>query len=158
MDHRVVETNLKRHPLLSGNSRWSITGYFLDEQGRKPVEGNWLIETLEQGWQIQVQLKQLSPSRTVLERSCLLTPLTEPPGANRWSEQMSPYGSFQGQMNVVEDTLLLQLDSDDGKYRSVESFLRVFEREYEARGAIMEGNERLGSWTLELVRLEGGRQ
>ncbi len=151
---------LEKHLLLEKGSHWSITGYFIDEdKQKKPVEGNWVVKALERSLQIHLQLSQIDTTQIdtpvdipvkVLERTCLVFP-ESPQLFNNWSEQRTPYGQFQGQINVVEDTLLLQLENKQG-LRSVEAFLRVFETEYEVRGIILKEDKPLGSWMLELLR------
>ena len=143
--------SLEKHLLLEKGSHWSITGYFVDEhKQKKPVEGNWVVKALEHSLQIHLQLSQIDTPVKVLERTCLVFP-ESPQLFNNWSEQRTPYGHFQGQINVVEDTLLLQLETKQG-LRSVEAFLRVFETEYEVRGIILKEDKPLGSWMLEFLR------
>lgn len=144
-------TALKKHPLLLAGSYWTITGYILEEKQKIPVKGYWRIEGVEQQLNIHIQLQQLDDDVTLLERSCKFFP-DSPKLFNNWSEQRNPHGHFEGHVNVVEDTLLLQLESEQ-KIRSVEAFLRVFETEYELRGTVLQGDRQLGSWVLELLRL-----
>ncbi len=146
----TIRSTLKNHLLLLAESSWSMTGYFIDEQRHKiPVQGRWQVEDLGDSLSIEIRLYK-EDKTLILERLCVVLP--ESQLFNNWSEQRTPYGDFEGHIHAVEDTLLLQLESTQ-KIRSVEAFLKVFETEYELRGTMLEGDRQLGSWVLELLRL-----
>jgi hypothetical protein len=138
---------LKKHPLLDQGSHWDITGYFIDsDRQKKLVEGSWVVSDEKDALGIHMTLLQVDTKTAVLERNCTAQLDT------LWSEQRQPHGLFQGQISMVEDTLLLQLESEKG-FRSIESLLRVFEKEYEVRGVMLKGDQNIGSWMLELLRI-----
>lgn len=140
---------LKNHPLLLAG-HWSMAGYFIDDQRQKiPVQGQWRVEELDDSLDIQIRLYKENKTM-LLERQCKV--FQSPQLFNNWSEQRTPYGRFEGHINAVEDTLLLQLESTQN-IRSVEAFLKVFETEYELRGTTLQGDRQLGSWVLELLQL-----
>jgi hypothetical protein len=143
---------LKKHPVLDQGSQWAITGYLIDRGKHKRfVEGSWVVKAKEQFFDIHIILVDTESKRMILERDCHGY-LNTSSGINNWSEHRLEDGFFQGQINMVDDTLLLQLESDQG-FRSIESLLRVFEKEYEVRGVMLKNNQNLGSWVLELLRI-----
>jgi hypothetical protein len=143
----MVLQTLKKHPILDQGSQWAISGYFMDSnKQKKQVEGSWVVSDENDILGIHITLVQVDTKTIVLERNCTAQLDT------LWTEQRQPHGLFQGQISMVEDTLLLQLESEKG-FRSIESLLRVFEKEYEVRGVMLKGDQNIGSWMLELLRV-----
>jgi hypothetical protein len=146
----LKQNSLKHHPLLlAGN--WNMTGYFIDEGQKIPVQGQWRVENQDDSRNIQIYIYKLENKSLIFERHCKVFPAS-PKLFHNWSEQRTAYGNFEGYVNVVEDTLLVQLESEQ-KIRSVEAFVKVFETEFEWRGTILQADKQLGSWILELLRL-----
>lgn len=143
--------SLNKHPVLAQKSHWAITGYVADnEKHKRFIEGSWVVKGQEYSVDIHITLLDTGSKKVILERNCHIC-LNTLSRLNNWSEQRQD-DFFEGQINMVEDTLLLQLESRQG-FRIIESLLRVFEKEYEVRGVMLKNNQHVGSWVLELVRI-----
>jgi hypothetical protein len=141
------------HTLFFQTGRWALQGYFQSAlEKRIAVRGHLAVQANKGDHQLHFQLFS-EQDKLVLERNCQMSFRTGSKSGVLWQEQSVTFGQLYGQLTVVDDTLLLHLDSGSASYRVIESFLRVFDDEYELRGAVLEQEKQDASWTLELVRV-----
>lgn len=141
-----------RHRLLFEAASWSLKGYYQKNNQSLPLKGHLKVEPGDRGCTFSCELFHAVSELKLLERISHLSGSLTQQKTSSWQDEQSPIGPLRGQLSIIEETLLVNLFSQDKIYQSVESFLRVFDGEYETWGVIYQQSKRLGMWRLELVR------
>jgi hypothetical protein len=77
------------------------------------------------------------------------------PGARstHWTATSPSLGALRGRFVLSGDAILSFYASPTGRYRGFECIQRVEERRYAVRGALLEEDKVISTWSLELIRL-----
>jgi hypothetical protein len=142
------------HTYLFEEARWRVRGQFFGEDGSTiDITGESRVTHEPLVWRIDGLTRLALPSLEFREPYEVDPPAT-PGSPIWWRSPNSRLGLLLGCFVVVDDTILSRFESASGNHRGVESLRRLERGLYEARGALLEGERRVSSWSVELVRAD----
>lgn len=79
-----------------------------------------------------------------------IEPFADGARSTHWTSTNPAIGSLRGRFVLAGDTILSFYASPTGRYRGFESMKRLNEKTYSARGAMLDEDKVISTWTLEL--------
>jgi hypothetical protein len=141
------------HPYLMTPATWHARGRYWDDQNRAvAAQGSAELRHHADMWELVGELRLLGPSPVAFTNRYRIAPAPAEAQLLRWRSDNPALGRLEGVFVLVDDTILVQGGSADGRYHVVETLTLAGERQYRNRGALLSGDVRLGAWAMELTR------
>jgi hypothetical protein len=83
-----------------------------------------------------------------------IEPLSDGSRSTHWTSSNPAVGALRGRFIFSGDAILSQYGSPTGRYRGFECIQQRDESRYSVRGAVMEEDKVISTWTLELTAEE----
>jgi hypothetical protein len=79
-----------------------------------------------------------------------IEPFADGARSTHWSSTNPTIGALRGRFVLAGDTILSFYSSPTGRFRGFESLKKITEKNYGARGALMDEDKLISTWALEL--------
>lgn len=142
------------HTFLLGEGEWRVSGEYIDEQGVPiQVQGSSSVIHYEDAW-VNECIMELMPDNRGDYRNLEYKTIYEyrPLASNRdctpWTASNPSLGKLHGELVVADNVLLSIYQSTNGNVRGSETLIKVSDRQYQCRGALIEGSRKSSSWIL----------
>jgi hypothetical protein len=146
------------HTYLFKQGLWSADGNYYDSDGREfPVRGETRIKHGDGKWLLNGTMCLFGDEQNTFSNSYEID-LFEPGRLyTSWVSFNPAIGSMSGRFAVVDDTILSEFRSDDGRFSGAESLRQISRHKYRSRGMLFEGGKMISLWTvtLEMVSAAG---
>lgn len=150
--------NRNEHTYLFKQGLWSADGVYRDGEGNEfPVRGETTIRHGEGRWLLTGKMCLFGDEEKSFSNSCEIEPFDEQGQCTSWISFDPATGDMAGRFAVVDDTILSEFGSRDGRFSGAESLRRINGHTYRSRGALFEGGRLISSWavTLAMVGAKG---
>ena len=139
------------HTFLFREARWRAAGEYRDAAGAAtPVDGETRIRHEPARW-ISEGLMRVRRSPPLEQRILYdIAPFSPGAVATHWSADNPQLGALNGRFVLAGDTILSFYASATGRYRGFESLQQRDPKRYAVRGAMLEQDKLISTWTLEL--------
>ena len=142
------------HTFLVKEGLWRVRGIYSDaEHDRAPVSGETRITHSEKVWISEGKMIVLTRDPIQFENRYEIEPLQQDSRISKWISFNPALGYLQGQIVVVEDSIIMSFVSESGRYTGSEYFSKKDERTYTSRGCLLKDSELLSFWAVELERV-----
>ena len=140
-----------RHRYLFDEGEWGIGGTYFDPAGHGvPVEGRAVVSHEPGQWLLEGAWTIMSEPPVEVDSRYEIVPFGET-SFTTWTANDPVLGWLNGSFTVVGDTILSTFTTDDGQ-RGMEAMRQVGDSAYENRGALIEGERPVSTWSLHFTR------
>jgi hypothetical protein len=147
-----------RHTYLFREGVWKAKGFYFDEKGDSvPIEGTSRITHTRNRWINESHMRLLANEGFKFQNRYELVPFPPNGDFTTWSSANPLLGQLFGKLILVEDSILSVYQTEDGKYSGLEYLEKVNKTFYRNRGALVGGEKKLSSWSVELRRTNDSR-
>ena len=144
-----------KHTFLFNEGRWEARGSFIDERdNRVSVTGEARITHTKKTWVNEALIRLEDSKRTGFSNRYEFEPIGGDRKSGRWKSINSAFGGFSGRLVVVGNYLVITFRSDNGDYEGFEYLEMLKENRYRNVGEIFRSEQRISSWTIQLIRVE----
>lgn len=142
-----------KHTYILQAAHWVAEGVFFDNQGQRiPVRGESQISHEPHRWRLESLMSlQVEPPVNFTSAYDIL-PLAEGAGTTECTSVNPALGTFHGQIVLIEDSILISMLSEGGRYHTFEYLLQIDEQSYRSRGTLLDGEQHVSSWAVDLRR------
>jgi len=142
------------HTFMFQEGQWVANGTYWDERNRRhPATGSTKIVQEENQWINVGSMMMLAETGLVtFENRYVITPFEEAKECTDFKAENPKLGTLLGKLVIVGDSILATSSSEDGSIVAVEYLRMVDDTRYENRGFVLQENEKIASWELELQR------
>jgi hypothetical protein len=144
-----------QHSFLFREGAWRAEGEYRDGAGTvTKVDGETRVRHETGKWLTEGVLRVKSnPPREQANRTEVV-PFSPGSNATHWTSESAALGTLNGRFVIAGDAILSFYASGTGRYRGFECMQHKDAKHYHVRGAMLEGDKVVSTWTLELKRTE----
>lgn len=141
------------HTFLFREAEWEAEGVYLTEDGLVlAARGSSSVSHQEDAWIADGSLEVQRSEGPVEYRSRYrIRPFREGERVTRWTADNPALGTLRGVFVVLEDSILSQYGAEGKGVAGAETLRRIGPWEYEVRGLLRLGEDRIGAWALRLT-------
>ena len=143
-----------QHTFLLTPGTWSVKGLYFDETEKSvTASGEIIIKHEDENWVTEQTIKLTESPEPKLTNTYNITPIKENGKVAKWKAGNELLGQLIGSYMLQEEYIISLFETEDKKYSGTEYFIYVDDERYRNRGVLFEGDKKLFSWTVELVKV-----
>ena len=143
-----------RHTFLFQEGIWIALGFYFDDKDRAlPLEGMTRITHREGLWINEGEMEINAGDKPIkFSNRYEIVPLEEGKNHTTWESLNPDLGILLGRFVIVDDTIISTCRSKSSDYTGTEFLLRVSGVQYQNRGVLFKGSDKLSSWSVDLQK------
>jgi len=142
------------HSFLFKEGTWRVEGEHRDAVGAvSAVSGENSIRHEPGRWLFEAALRLRGDPLRVTHNRYQIEPFSPGAASTHWSSNNPVLGALRGRFVVTGDAILSSYASPTSRYRGFECIQRRDARRYSVRGAMLEEDKVISTWSLELTRI-----
>ena len=142
------------HSFLFEEGTWRVEGEHRDAAGAvSAVSGENSIRHEPGRWLFEAALRLRGDPLRVTHNRYQIEPFSPGAASTHWSSNNPVLGALRGRFVVTGDAILSSSASPTSRYRGFECIQRRDARRYSVRGAMLEEDKVISTWSLELTRI-----
>ena len=131
---------------------WRAEGEYCDGGGRKvAVTGENSVRHEASRWLFEAVLRLRGNPPQVQHNRYEIEPFSPGARSTHWTATSPSLGALRGRFVLSGDAILSFYASPTGRYRGFECIQRVEDSRYTVRGALLEEDKVISTWSLELT-------
>ena len=141
------------HTFLFREGTWRAAGEYRDAAGfAAPVAGETTIRHEAGRWLFDGVLRVKGDRPALHHNRYEIEPFSPGARSTHWSSSNPAIGALRGRFVLAGDAILSFYASPTGRYRGYECIQKQGEKQYSARGALLEEDKVISTWALELTQ------
>ncbi|MBR9999546.1 MAG: hypothetical protein KFF73_11275 [Cyclobacteriaceae bacterium] len=144
-----------RHTYLFETGKWKAIGTYFDENGIPVnVTGESSMDVTKKIWTLHGFMElQLDDPIKIFNRY-IIKPFDPQKDHTTWISENPALGKLKGRFTIVNDMIISQYQSEDGKFSGSEVLLFIDDDQYQNWGVVFENDFKISSWEVMLERFE----
>jgi hypothetical protein len=131
---------------------WRAEGEYRDAAGHAAlVSGETTIRHEEGKWHFEGVLRVRGDRPSLSHNRYEIEPLAAGARSTHWSTSNPVLGTLRGRFVISGDAILSFYANSTGRYRGFECIQQRDESRYDVRGAVMEEDKVISTWSIELI-------
>jgi hypothetical protein len=142
------------HTFLFREGIWKAEGEYRDAAGHAaPVSGETVVRHGGGRWVSEGVLRVRGERPALHHSRCEIEPFAPGARSTHWSSLSPTLGALRGRFVLAGDAILSFYASPTGRYRGFECLQQRDAARYAVRGALLEEDKVVSTWSFELARL-----
>ncbi len=142
-----------KHTFLLQPGEWQAKGTFIGQNGiSTPLTSKTVVEHLTDKWTINGYMRVLYEEPVEFQNSYEIVPIPKDKDHTTWKSVNPALGELIGNFIIVQDSILSIHSTKDNKFSGIEFMTQLKEYKYLIRGTLMQGDQKISSWAVELTR------
>ncbi len=144
---------MKKHTYILEEGVWQTTGRYYDEyENCYQMEAETKTTHNKDEWIHEGTMIIHSPQILELSNRYEIIPMVNNKSFTNWVQFNPDLGIITGKLMIMENTILSCYRSETGEYTGTEVLIQTSPDKYTNRGFAFRGNEKLSSWSADLLR------
>lgn len=142
-----------KHTFLFREGLWVVKGEYTGGDGSTVgMEGETRTLHTRSSWVTEGFVRLLMKDAPVqFDNRYEIVPFENDKSYTTWKSFNPSLGNFSGRFVVVDDTLISTFTSKDNEYSGAEILVQISDTHYRSRGFVFKGNEKMSSWSADLM-------
>jgi hypothetical protein len=142
------------HTFLFKEGTWRVKGEHRDGAGAvSQVSGENSIRHEPGLWHFEAVLRLGGDPPRVTHNRYQIEPFLPGAASTHWSSNNPVLGALRGRFVITGDAILSSYWGPNGRHRGFECILQRDARHYSVRGAMLEEDKLVSTWSLELTKI-----
>jgi hypothetical protein len=143
-----------RHTYLFETGRWRAIGTYYDEDGVPvSVTGESSVDVKPTVWTLNGHMVLELDEPLKIVNKYLIKPFDNRKDHTTWTSDNPSLGKLMGRFTIVNDTIISQYQSEDGKFTGTEILLYIDHDQYQNWGVLYGEDIKISSWEVMLERM-----